>query len=199
MRRITLALVPAALLVCVAVAGCSPNDDTPVVTNGSSESELQLQSIELLGTIAHNETKAGGYSGGAEHRGFVFEALGGDHLTVGLTLEGGRALGWITDANNNVLASSTDAQEDAAESLPFDAVVRFRVPPGPRRPLRFAFKDRSSGDARFRVKLSTCSVAGELFRDYLAQINDCATVQFDCPGGTTPFINLCGCGCERPH
>lgn len=182
-------------IAALAAVGCATTQDDDLAGTGSAEDELQLESIEVLGPIAHNETKSGSYQGGAKHRAFDFQARGGDELKIGLTLNpGGDARGFITDAQNNVLASN-----EAEEAVGFDTTLKFRVPPGPRRAFRFSFRDGERTDASFKVKLLTCSIADEPFRRYLAAPEQCDKIVFDCLANETPFSNLCGCGCERPH
>ena len=43
-----------------------------------------------------------------------------------------------------------------------------------------------------------CDPATEPHRTYIATPKKCAVIRFDCPVGSLPFYNDCGCGCERP-
>jgi hypothetical protein len=177
------------------LAGCSAPSDEEIT--GAVDSELTLPA-QVLGPIAPGETRADDYVGGASHRAFTFNATGGDKIIADVTLHGGDAHGYITDASFTVLAENDDANPETR-----DAKVTFTVPAGPTRSFRIVFRDNAAPSGSFRVRLAihpgACNPPAEPWHTYLGNAEECKVLTWTCPVGERRFKNACGCGCERPN
>jgi hypothetical protein len=186
----------AALLVgLAALAGCSGEGEKESI--GAIDSEITLQA-QVLGSIAPNETKTGSYAGAPENRAFSFNATGGDTITADVSLQGGDAVGFITDASFLQLAQNDDSGPGTGDSR-----VTFTVPAGPTRSFRIVFRNSAAPSGNFRVRLGiqagACNPPAEPWHTYLGNPDECDALHWTCPAGETRFINACGCGCERPN
>jgi hypothetical protein len=141
------------LVALAAIAGCSTSTGDAKEDIGTDQSELTLSGVRYLGKIQNGETRSGYYYTPPSYRAYGFDAKGGDQVTVDITSVNGDAVGYITDADYNVLAYNDDAS-----GTTFDAKVQYNVPTGqPLRSYRVVFRDYDMLAATFNVTLSICS------------------------------------------
>jgi hypothetical protein len=161
---------------------------------GSAGSDLTEAAVSL-GDMGPNDLKTGTYTGGGAHS-YNIVGLSDDVISADVTLIGGDAQAFITDANNVVLAQSSGSGPNTQ--------VSFTTPAGGWKSLRIVFKDRSSPNGNFRVKLTTVAgvcnpgAGAEPWNHYLNLGNDCEGFHFSCNAPERVFHNTCGCGCEDP-
>lgn len=164
---------------------------------GTDQSEVTLSSVRYLGTIQNGETRTGYYYTPPTYRAYGFEAKGGDEITVDISSTYGDAVGYITDAQYNVLSYNDDAS-----SKTFDSKVTYNVPAGlPSRPYRVVFRDYDMLEATFNVKLSIKSAPPRCFYeghgyssgDTFAATDGCNTCTCNANGSVSCSKLKCTC------
>jgi hypothetical protein len=188
-------LVIAALLLFASGVGaaCSTEGSDGVITD---DSDLTIGNVSYLGKIGSGETLSSSYSSAPGYRSYGFDAKGGDQIDVRIdSHDGGDAIGYITDASYNVLASSKDAGAGAT--------ITYAVPAGqPSRPFRVAFRDERTLEAGLDVTLSVhgtgpavCSYAGQSYGkgDKFQAVDGCNTCTCGPGGAVTCSSLVCGC------
>lgn len=163
----------------------------------SAESDLTLAGVTDLGPIRSGQTKTVAYTATPIFRSFTFDARGNDEVIADISSRGGDAMGYITDADLNVLVANDDATPTT-----LDAKVTYRVPAGGSRALKIVFRDYGTASREITVKLSitsaggACSYGGESYAigqtfDSLDGCNRCT-----CEEGGTVTCGRQTCDCN---